>query len=342
MFDGVIGHRHVLDQLIREVASPANSYLFVGVAGTGKATVARLFAKALLCPSSGDHEEDCSSCRRVESGNHPDLVMAEPEGKTSVGVDQARTLIQQATLRPYEGDRKVFVMEEAESMTEQASNALLKTLEEPTPTTVFILALESEDLLPATVASRCRSVHFGRLSEEELREGLIARGIDGDQAVGVSRMAGGRPGLALTLASNPDVVDFRARWLAIPEQVSDRPGESFTLAARMLEAADPLIPELVEDDEKDKADRAKRRARQALLVSGLEMLASFYTDCAAIQLGGSVRNADVPLAALTAVSPRRAIRNAELCLDATTDLQANLRPQLLLTNLLTKLGSEEA
>jgi DNA polymerase III delta' subunit len=342
-FDDIIGHQQVIVQLEREVASPANSYLFVGATGLGKATVAVRFARLLLCPEGGRHPEPCRSCRRVDSGNHPDLVVAEPEGKVSMGVDQARVMIQQATLRPYEGDRKVFVMEEADALTEQAANALLKTLEEPSNTTVFILVVESEESLPATVASRCRSVYFGRIPEEMIVAGLVARGVEPEQAGSVARMSGGRPGLAMTIASNPAVSDFRNEWLSVPNRVTDRPGEAFLLAQEMLAVAEPLIKEVGEDEGggKEKVDRVTRRARQALLVSGLEMLASFYTDSAAIQLGGPVRNDDIPLADLTKVSSRRAVRNAGLCLDAAADLQANLRPQLLLANLLTRLGSEE-
>lgn len=341
-FEDIIGHAQVIGQLEREVAGPANAYLFSGVASLGKAAVARRFARILLCPQNGSHLEPCSSCRRIESGNHPDLIVIEPQGRTSVGVDQARAVIQQAAMWPVESPLKIFVVEEAGLLTDEAANALLKTLEEPSPTTVFILAVEGEDALPSTVASRCRTVHFGRLSEEEIRAGLIKRGVGADQAAGVALMAGGRPGLAITLASNPEVARFRRRWLDVPSRVSDRPGESFLLAQEMLAAADPLIEDVGGDDgPKDAIERARKRARQTLLVSGLEMLASYYTDAVAVQMGGPVRNRDVPLADLTELAPRRAVRNAELCLDATIDLQANLRPQLLLTNLLTSLGSLE-
>ncbi len=340
MLGDVIGHAQVLAQLDRELLGPANSYLFVGASGLGKATVAVRFARLLLCPDQGRHDEDCRSCRRVKSGNHPDLVMVEPEGKANLGVDTAREMIQQATMKPYEAERKVFVVEEADALTDQASNALLKTLEEPSPTTVFILVVESEDVLPATVASRCRSVYFGRIAEEQIAAGLVARGIDEEQAMGVALMSGGRPGLAATLASNEEVVAFRKKWLSVPARISESPGESFLLAQEMLAAADPLIEDVAEDEggAKDKVERARKRARQALLVSGLEMLASFYTDAASIQLGGPIRNRDVPLSELTAMSARRAVRNAERCLDAAADLQAYLRPQLLLTNLLTSLA----
>src|SRR5690606_40198536 len=100
------------------------------------------------------------------------------EGKTTLGVEQARNVVSQAAMSPVEGERKVFLFEEAGLMTEQAANALLKTLEEPTPTTVFILVAESEDELPSTIASRCRTVHFGRVSEEELVDRLTGSGVE--------------------------------------------------------------------------------------------------------------------------------------------------------------------
>lgn len=307
----------------------------------GKARVALRFARLLLCPEGGRHPVECRSCSKVESGNHPDLILAEPEGKTSMGVDQARSLIQMSTMRPYEAARKVFVLEDAGSLTEQAANALLKTLEEPSPTTVFILCTEAEDDLPSTVASRCRSIFFGRIPETEIRDGLVALGVDEEQATGVARMSGGRPGLAITLASNRSAAEFRRLWLSVPGQVTDRPGEAFLLAQKMLEAADLLIGDVVEGEQgREAVDRAKRRARQALLISGLEMLSGFYTDSASMQLGGPVRNTDISPADLMVVSSRTAVRNAELCLAAVTDLEANLRPQLLLTNLLGALAGD--
>ena len=106
-------------------------------------------------------------------------------------------------------------------------------------------------------------------------------------------------------------------------------------ADRLLDKAD----ELIGDDAENAAQ--KRRARQQLLVTGLEILATWYADAASIQLGGPIRNRDLAAADLTAISPRRAVRNAERILDAVTDLRANLRPQLLLTSLFASLGSRE-
>jgi hypothetical protein len=104
----------------------------------------------------------------------------------------------------------------------------------------------------------------------------------------------------------------------------------------------PLVEQSVpEDVPKDKAQRARRRAEMSLLVSGLEILASWYSDAASLQLGGPIRNNDLDLATFTDVAPRRAVSSAEKVLDAVVDIQANLRRELVLTNLFSSLGSEE-
>jgi DNA polymerase III delta' subunit len=337
VFAHVIGHERTLGLLRREVAEPANTYLFAGPTGVGKATVARAFAAALLCPDGADHDGECRSCRRAGSGNHPDLVSVEPEGRQSLGVDQARATIRQASLSPVESGRRVFLFEEADAMTEQAANALLKTLEEPGRTTVFILVSESIDALPSTVGSRCRTVQFGRVPEDTLASALLARGIDADRADGLARLSGGRPGLAFSLVDNPEIAGFRAAWLSVPNRVTDRPGEAFVLAQEMVASVDPLLEGVGADMPEEQAKRERRRARQALLDTGLEILASWYVDAAAIQVGGTVRNRDQPTALLTAVPPRMAVANAERITDAIADLQANLRPQLLLADLFADL-----
>ena len=117
---------------------------------------------------------------------------------------------------------------------------------------------------------------------------------------------------------------------------------SHRLAGEVLEELAPLVDDSVPDDlPKDKAQRARRRAEMSLLVSGLEILASWYSDSASLQLGGPIRNSDLDLASLTEVSPRRAVSSAEAVLDAVVDIQGNLRRELVLANLFSELGSDE-
>lgn len=334
--EGIVGHGRVVELLKRELASPANAYLFVGPAAVGKATVARHFAMGLLCPTG---DPTCNICRRVQAGNHSDLVPVVAEGRAMLGVDQARAVISQAAMSPVEGSRKVFLFEEAGAMTDQAANALLKTLEEPTPTTIFILVAESEEELPSTVASRCRTVQFGRVPEEDLVGALEKVGMDDEGARALGRVSGGRPGLAFSLAQRPESAEFRRLWLSIPGRVTARPGDAQRLAEEVLAAVSPMVAESVgEEEDKDRKARAERRTELALLTSGLEILASWYSDSASLQYGGPVRNTDVPLADLTDVAPAKAVANAELVLDAVVDLTLNLRRQLLLANLFTQLA----
>lgn len=341
-FGDVIGHREIVEFLGEELAAPAHAYLFTGANAVGKATIAREFARLLLCPEGGRHEQPCRSCRRVRSGNHPDLLTIEPEGRTSLGVDQARGVVSQAALSPVESVRRVFLFEEAGMLTEQAANTLLKTLEEPSAPVLFLLVSESEDDFPPTIASRCRTVHFGRVPESELAGSLADRGIAPESARVAALVAGGRPGLALALATRPEVAQLRQAWLEIPQRVTGRPGDGFTLAEELLAGLEPLAADLAGDQagSAEAKERARKRATQSLLAGGLEILASFYADSASLQLGGPIRNRDLPLPSLTNVTPARAVANAGLVLDAVVDLAGNLRPLPVLASLFTALGAE--
>lgn len=347
LLDGIVGHGPVGALLERETERPAQAYLFVGPSNVGKGTVARRFAATLVCPRQGRHDGMCETCRRVLGGNHPDVTVVRPEGASSLSVDQAREVIARAPLAPVEADRKVIVFDEAGTMTEQAANAMLKTLEEPTTSTVFVLVAESEFDLPATVASRCRTVQFGRLREADLVDALMERGVDEEQAREAASIAGGRPGLALDLAQRPEVSQFRTVWLGIPLQVSPHPGEMFRLSDQVMQASEPLLEAIRERQEdeyvdgkssKDRQDRIVRQASRSLLIAGLEILASWYSDAASAQYAGPVRNRDVPSATLALMRPADAVANAERVLAAIPDIRANLRPQLVLAALLTELN----
>jgi DNA polymerase-3 subunit delta' len=337
LFHDIIGHEGVVELLEAETANPAQAYLLVGPESVGKGAVALRFAACLL---GGD--EDARARRLVLASAHPDLRVLEPEGAVSLGVDQAREVVARASLTPVEASRTVFLFPDAGAMTEQAANVLLKTLEEPLAQVVFLLVAESEDDFPPTVASRCRTVHMGRVPQPTLTQALVDRGLSEDAAEGVAVVSGGRPGLALALMSQPEVARFRSLWLSIPGQVTPHPGDGQRLAAEVLEELAPLVEDSVPEDlPKEKAQRARRRAEMSLLVSGLEILASWYSDSASLQLGGPIRNNDLDLASLTDVSPRRAVSSAEAVLDAVVDIQANLRRELVLANLFSELGEGE-
>lgn len=350
-FEGVIGHRAVAELLEAEAATPAHSYLFVGRAGVGKATVARRFAALLLCPEG---DEGCR--RRVREGRHPDLTLVEPDGRTALTVDRARSTVAQAVLTPVEADRKVFLFEEAGMMNDEAANTLLKTLEEPTPTTVFILVAESEDDLPLTIASRSRTVFFGRVPEDEVAAGLVAAGVSEEQARHAAGTSGGRPGLALMLATQPEVAAFRRAWLGVPGRVDARPGMAFRLAEELAASSDPLLDGLERRQQeeldawtgdaassrvlKERHERERKRAVSALYVTGLEILASWYRDAAAAQLGAPARNPDIPGTDLTLVTADAAVGRAERVLATIESLEANQRADLALAALFSDLASQ--
>ena len=349
-FHDVIGHAQATELLSSEVDDPAQAYLFVGPSNIGKATVARRFAAAMV----GARDE--GAIRRAVDGTHPDLILIAPEGRTSITVDQARTVVADAVRSPLEADRKVFLLEEASLLNDEAANALLKTIEEPIPSTRFVLVAESEEDLPPTIASRCRTVVFARVDEEQLVAGLLDRGVADDDARRAAKIAGGRPGLAISLATEPAVAAFRDTWLSVPDRLTDHPGDAYLLVDEVIAATEPLL-EAVKRRQADELDRLYRgdsppkaivdlhqrelaRASDALFATGLELLATFYRDTAAAQFGAPVINSDVSVSSFTRVMPPTAVANAERVLDAIGALEANQRPNLALASLFVDLGTD--
>jgi DNA polymerase-3 subunit delta' len=204
LWAAVVGQGPAVTLLQRAVAADrvAHAYAFVGPAGVGRRLTALAFAQAGLCRRRGCGA--CPACRRVAAAQHPDLLLLaptppkeNPRGTPSLRIEQIRELEHWAALAPLEGQRKVFVLDDADRLTVQAAEALLKTLEEPPPRTLLILIVANPRALPPTVLSRCQIVRFRPLAAAEVAAVLTARGAAAETAAAVARLARGRPGLAL-------------------------------------------------------------------------------------------------------------------------------------------------
>ena len=180
-FESIIDQRaplEILTTFIRQGNIP-HALLFYGINGVGKRAAANLFSMALNCRGkhSGSTQSDipcgvCRSCRKIESGNHPDVITIRPSG-SFIRIAQIRELLETLSLKPYEAKIRAVVISDAHAMNPEAANALLKMLEEPPDRTIFILTTEQLfDLLP-TVVSRCQQIRFRPVSRESLKRLLM-------------------------------------------------------------------------------------------------------------------------------------------------------------------------
>ena len=224
------------ESMTRGEPGPAmtHAWLFTGPPGSGRSNAATCFAAALVCHEDGCGE--CQACRNAPTGGHPDVEIVRPQG-LSYGVDEARDLIKQAAMSPTMSQWHVVVVEDADRLTDQAVNVLLKAIEEPPPHTVWILCAPSaEDVLP-TILSRTRHVVLRTPPTKVVMDALIGRyGVDAAVASFAARASQGHIGRARALATDEHARLRRHEVLRIPMQLHDLPA-CFTHAANLLEAA---------------------------------------------------------------------------------------------------------
>ncbi|WP_298820189.1 DNA polymerase III subunit delta' [Chloroflexus sp.] len=333
----VDGHEWAIAQLRSNIRANrvAHAYLFTGPPGIGKSLLALRMAQALTCErQTGDPCLQCRTCRRVERGNHPDVRVAGMETQAAAAkADEAarqkelkiatiREWQRDLALRPYEAARRVLILRDAERLSEEAANAMLKTLEEPPEFATLLLVAHSNELLP-TIVSRCRVLRLRPLSREQVAAALRARGATPERAVELAAWSGGRVGWAITMLADETAQAARREQLAALIALREQ-----DLSAGLQWAE----------------QRAKeyRAGEQETVLAWLELWQSWWRDVVYVAAGcdEAVTNVDrrAELAALARqVKPAEALAFWQQIVMTGQQLRENVNPQLALEHLVLHL-----
>ena len=184
-FHDIIGQEQIKEHLQNAISAKkiSHAYIINGEKSSGKEFIARVFAMTLQCEKGGTEPcQECHSCKQALSDNQPDIIYVSHEKPNTISVDDIRAQINNdIAIKPYSSPYKIYIMNEAEKMTPQAQNAILKTLEEPPAYVVFILATTEPQKLPATILSRCQRFDFGRIPAHQIA-GRLRQAVEGAKA----------------------------------------------------------------------------------------------------------------------------------------------------------------
>ena len=180
MFENLIGNNNIKEYLKKCIIDKnySHSYMFFGPEGVGKKLFAKSFSEQILCLdinkncekyAQTENEKKCDSCIKFDSGNHPDFEIIEPDGK-SIKIDQIRSLQQDMANKPIISKNKIFIINDADTMTEESQNCLLKTLEEPPKYGIIFLIVSNESKILPTIKSRCVTLKFNKIEKEEMKK----------------------------------------------------------------------------------------------------------------------------------------------------------------------------
>lgn len=340
VWKAVIGQERAVSRLKAAAASPVHAYLLVGPAGSCVREAAVAFAAELMGPEERDQ-------RLVLAGEHPDVRMIERVG-ASISTDQAEEVIRLASLAPVEGRRKVMILDEFHLLAPAAAAKLLKTVEEPSRSTVFVIVAEDVPPELVTIASRCVKVEFGPLSARSIADALNAEGVEPSSAIDIARMAAGNLHRARLLAADPGAAARWAAFTSIPSRLDDSGHVVMTIVDEVVglieAAAAPLTAQHEREDAQlaerleqtgergtglrkaleDRHKRELRRHRTDELRSGLSALSASYRDA---------------LVAGTAHEPGAVIEAVGRITAASEALDRNPNETLLLQSLLLSLPS---
>ena len=297
VWSAVVGQQRAVDQLTRAALAPVHAYLFVGPAGSTKDEAARAFAALLLAGLDDAEQRDA---RLALAGTHPDVREVERTGAT-INKDQVNEIIRNATLAPVEGTRKVMVLHDFHLLNDEGAARLLKTIEEPPASTVFIVLADQVPSDLVTIASRCVRVEFSAIPREVVQAHLEHEGIDAASAAIAAEAAEGNLSRARVLATDPGLMARRQAFAEVPHRLDGTGHTANALAQSLLElidaAAAPLAARQIDEvaqlevqvaasgergsgrkQLEDRHKRELRRHRTDELRTGLAVLASAYRD----------------------------------------------------------------
>ncbi|TDT29907.1 DNA polymerase III subunit delta' [Naumannella halotolerans] len=374
----LVGQGRAVDTLRRAVAggphAMSHAWLITGPPGSGRSNAARAFAAALECESADRTMAgcgECRGCRTALSGAHPDVTLVRTE-MLSIGVDEIRDLVRRASMSPSVGRHQVLVIEDADRVTERGADALLKSIEEPSPRTVWLLCAPTPEDVVATIRSRSRALHLTTPQPAAVAELLQRRdGIPAEQAVAAARAAQGHIGRARVLARNPEARERRHAVLQIPGRLRSL-GACLTAAEQLVTACSAESAQVTAElDVKEREEleralgvgtkgarsrsaqaalreladqqkaRAKRFERDAL-DRALTELTGYYRDVLNVQTGAAVEPINVELAEQIAAQasrsrPEATLRRIDALLACREALETNVRPLLAVEAMLVAL-----
>lgn len=262
VFTDIVGQEKAVSFLRNALknGNVSHAYLFTGPDGVGKRMAAGLFAVSLLCGEGGCGV--CGSCRKALAGAHPDIEVISPDGKT-LKIEQIRKISGSIGYKPFEGARRIYVIEEAHAMTAEAANALLKSLEEPPAHVVFVLTAAGTDSLLPTIVSRCQEIPYGTIKSTVVRDYLTAMGVDEVAASAAAGLSAGSLSRAIEISAPGAGNDIRTLLL---DRINDlRTGGLVNLFA-------------VKDEVMGMVKAQEKQGNASAAVRVVDLLASWYRD----------------------------------------------------------------
>lgn len=325
-FDDIIGQNEVVNSLkaVLEDDSTRHAYIFSGPNGIGKRMVARIFAAALLCSTRNSFVrcESCQPCLLFNSGTNPDFYVVEAEG-SSISVDDIRKMQQDISIRPMYSGKKVYLIAEAEKMTVQAQNCLLKTLEEPPAYAVIILTASNSNSLLETIRSRSIIYNFRKNTDDEVKACILKEVEDLKGLEFIVSYADGVPGKALTLLQSEDFRLIREKAVEVILRLRD---------SKLLEVFD--IYDFFEEN-KDNIDPI------------FDIMLLFYRDLLIAKKSGNENilinsdKKDIILKNVDGFKASKLIENIAAVEEARRNIKQNANYQLVIEVMLMKLQEEK-
>jgi DNA polymerase-3 subunit delta' len=249
-FEQVIGHESIIQHLQNAISAQkvSHAYIFYGEEGMGKKTLANAFAKTLQCEENGIRSCDrCKSCMQADSGNHPDIIRVTHE-KLSIGVDDIRIQVNADILvKPYDSRYKIYIIDDADKLTEQAQNALLKTMEEPPEYAVILLLVSNLTSLLPTVLSRCVQLNLKPVDKTVIKEFLMERHhIPDYKAEVAAAFSSGNVGKAIKYASSEDFEKMKEEILHILKYIDEMELHEVISGLKVLTSNKPVIEDYID------------------------------------------------------------------------------------------------